>query len=133
MRTSFSVMNRLSVSQIRDVRKSQITAQQYGFVRYDIPKLNDSEDSITALTQAPNNGFMASADSTGLIKIWTDQKILVREIQFPEPINALRFISSAGDLMIGHSQTLSLITAQQINENRNEVYFFGKDQLQNVS
>ena len=103
MRTSFSVMKQLTVSQIRDVKKNQVPCQQCGFVRYDFPKMDDSEDKMTAITQATNNGFMASADNTGLIKIWTNQKMLLREIQFPEPINALRFISSAGDLMIGHN------------------------------
>ena len=69
---------------------------------------------MAAITQAPNSGVIASADSTGLIKIWSAQKMLIREIQFPEPVNSLWFISAQGDLMIGHDTTLSLVTAKQI-------------------
>lgn len=68
------------------------------------------------MTQAPNNGMIATADSTNLIKIWTSQKVFVREIQFAEPIKSLRFISAAGDLVIAHKKTISIIKAAKLFE-----------------
>ena len=65
---------------LRDIRKNQVASDEFGFIRYDVPKLYDSEDTMAAITQAPNNGLLASVDKTGLIKIWSPQKILIREI-----------------------------------------------------
>ena len=45
----------------------------------------------------------------------------MREIQFPDAINALRFINAEGDLVIGHGKTLSLVTADQIKHRLPEV------------
>ena len=105
---------KMSVSELRTIRKNQIESDEFGFIRYDKSKKYDSEDTMKAVTQAPHDGMIAAADSTGLIKIWSSEKVLIREIQFPETINALRFINRKGDLMIGHSKTLSLVTADQI-------------------
>ena len=78
-------------------------------IRYDIPKNNDHEDELTAICISPSNGIMASADQTGLIKIWNNQKSLIREIQFPDAIFSLIFVDHRGDLMIGHGEVQSLV------------------------
>lgn len=75
-----SVTGKLNSKMLRELYKNQVTGQKYGFVRFDVSKMFDSEDKMMAITQAPNNGLIASTDSKGLIKIWTHQKNLVREI-----------------------------------------------------
>ena len=71
-------------------------------IRYDFNKNFDHEDPLTAITISQSSGYIASADSTGLIKIWNRFKQLIREIQFPCEILSLTFIDHRGDLMIGH-------------------------------
>lgn len=52
----------------------------------------------------PSNGIMASADESGMIKIWNEHKYFIREIQFPEPVLSLCFVDNRGDLLVGHGQ-----------------------------
>ena len=72
----------MSLNEVKEIQKNQYKGKKFAFIRYNMPKPHEFEidDTITALTQAPNNGFIASADFRGLIKIWTQQRVLVREI-----------------------------------------------------
>ena len=74
-------------------------------------RANDHNEPLTAATISFSNNIIVTADDSGLIKIWTENKQLIREILFPEPPNSLCFIDSRGDLMIGHGNNISLLRA----------------------
>ena len=40
----------LSVNLLNSIQKNQVTSDQYGFIRVDISRVNDSEDTLTAVT-----------------------------------------------------------------------------------
>ena len=48
--------------------------KSHAIVRYDMGKTLDHEDALTAIAMNPHNGWLASADTAGLIKIWNHQK-----------------------------------------------------------
>ena len=54
---------------------------------------------------------MASGDVSGLIKIWNYRRQLIREVKFTEPISAVTFLNTKGDLIVGHKGKLSRILA----------------------
>ena len=80
LRRASTFLSTVNSFQVRQIRKFEVAPTTHAIVRYDLPKIHESEDPLLAITMSPNSGYLASADSTGLIKIWTNQKQLIREI-----------------------------------------------------
>ena len=79
-RRSSKYIEEMNPSALRNIRRNQVEATTHSIIRYNLPKKHDSDDGITAFTISPSSGCLASADRTGLIKIWSPQKQLLREI-----------------------------------------------------
>ena len=71
----------------------------------------EHDDAVTSIDYHCTLKLIASGDRGGLIKIWNYRRTLVREIQFTEPIAALCFLNTRGDLVVGHKGKLSRILA----------------------
>ena len=48
----------------------------------------------------------------GFVKVWTNQKELIREIWFPEEINTVCLLNEQCDILIGHGTKVSIIYAE---------------------
>ena len=55
-------------------------------------------------------GLIVTADKNGVIRIWTHEKVFLREIQFPDEIESLCFLNEDGDLLVSHSRRISKIS-----------------------
>ena len=85
--------------------------------------------SMLMLTKLDGNedrpeGLYATGGVDGYVKVWNDNKELIREICFPEEINTVSFLNTDWDILIGHGPKLSIILSKdyksfekQINEN----------------
>lgn len=54
-------------------------------------------------------GVQVSADKSGLIKVWNQMRVLVREIKFQEDVTSVAFVNNKPDLVVGHGGKLSII------------------------
>ena len=54
----------------RNTMRNQVKGKSHAIVRYDLGKSLDHEDDLTAIAINSHSGWLASADTTGLIKIW---------------------------------------------------------------
>ena len=66
------IAERLSPLHLKQIMKFQISGKSHALVRYNLGKTSDHEDRITAITISPSNGWIASADASGLIKVWNN-------------------------------------------------------------
>lgn len=70
----------------------------------------DHDQKVTCLDRHPKLGFFASGGEDGLVKVWNSKKELIREIKFPEQVNAVSFLNERGDLIIGHMNKVSTVS-----------------------
>jgi WD40 repeat protein len=66
---------------------------------------------LTGFDWLKSLGLIVTADRSGSIRIWSDEKKFIREIKFPSthPIDSVCFINAQGDLIVSHNQRLSYI------------------------
>jgi WD40 repeat protein len=64
---------------------------------------------VTSLAHLPTLGIYATGGMDGLVKIWTSENVLIREIQTGEPVTCVAFGNNFGDLLIGMHDEVSLI------------------------
>lgn len=69
-------------------------------------------------------GLYVTGGVDGYVKVWNDNKELIREICFPEEINTVSFLNPEWDILIGHGPKVSIILSKdykpfekQVNEN----------------
>ena len=60
----------------------------------------------------PALNLFVSGDIDGLVKIWNCKKELIREVKFVDPISSVSFLNSKGEVVVGHSGSISLLRAQ---------------------
>lgn len=58
-----------------------------------------------------DKGLFVTGGKDGIVKIWDYKKELLREILFPEAINAVSFLNSNGDILVGHEEKVSEVSA----------------------
>lgn len=77
---------------------------------------NDHDDPVVCVDVSEHLGMQVTVDETGLIKVWNQMRMLVREIKFQEEVSSIAFINNHPDLVVGHGGKLSLIAqADYIN------------------
>lgn len=52
---------------------------------------------------------MVSSCQGGTIKIWSKDKVFLREINFPNKVDSVSFFNSNGDILVSHDQRVSII------------------------
>jgi len=57
-------------------------------------------------------GLFVTGGEDGYTKIWANDKSLIREICFPEPINTTCFLNPQWDVLVGHGNKVSIILAK---------------------
>ena len=105
----------LTIQQIRQMQKEQSSEGKLRLVRIDLSKEQDHEDPLTSVFVDPNSGKFITADSDGLVKIWTNDKQIIREVTFPEPIKSVMFINANCDVLIGHGKFVSMVHLKDYN------------------
>jgi WD40 repeat protein len=56
-------------------------------------------------------GLFVTGGKDGFVKVWDIKKELVREVKFPEAVNAVAFANSECDILVGHLEKVSIISA----------------------
>ena len=71
---------------------------------------------MTAIDFHKNLNLMVTACSAGSVKIWSTNNVkglgdkqLIREINFPNKVEAVCFLNEHGDLLVGHDRRISMI------------------------
>ena len=78
-------------------------------------KEQDHEDPITSIYVDSNSGRYVTSDNEGIVKVWTKDKQLIREVTFPEVVKSVMFIDSNCDILIGHGKYMSLMHLKEYN------------------
>ena len=55
---------------------------------------------------------LVTGDLKGNIRLWSEDKLFLREIQFPTSIDSVCFLNSKGDLLVSHANRISLIKVE---------------------
>lgn len=58
------------------------------------------------------DGLYVTGGVDGYVKVWNDDKELIREIWFPEEINTVSFLNPEWDILIGHGPKVSIILSK---------------------
>lgn len=57
-------------------------------------------------------GLFVTGGEDGYVKVWSNDKSLIREICFPEPINTVCFLNPECDILVGHGPKVSIILSK---------------------
>ena len=71
--TFMHVLGEKEMETIQNVQIKGATSS-HALVRYELGKTYEHEEQLSAITISPSSGEIASADVTGLIKIWNKHK-----------------------------------------------------------
>ena len=73
----------------------------------------DEHDSEINDVDSKSHGLklFVTGGEDGFVKVWDQDKRLVREIKFPDPIKTVCFKNSDFDILVGHGAEVSLIRA----------------------
>jgi hypothetical protein len=69
----------------------------------------------TAVTACDYNSHLRLLVTAGdcVIRLWTEHKKFLREIQFPDRVDGACFVSKSGDLVVAHGQRVSVVTMRK--------------------
>ena len=70
----------------------------------------DHDRDVSSIDCLPEKGLYISGCLDGYVKIWNIKKNLIREVKFLDPVHTVTFLSEEGDILVGHSHKVSLIT-----------------------
>lgn len=66
-------------------------------------KTRDHDCPLKGFDFCPTLKIIVTADTNGCIRIWNQDKIFLREIQFPETIDSLCFLNDRADILVSHA------------------------------
>ena len=72
-------------------------------------KSKEHEVPMTGFDYNSKLGLVASCDQIGTVRVWTDDKKFLRDIEFPHPVDSVCFYNAEGDILVSHEQRVSLI------------------------
>lgn len=75
-------------------------------------KTNEHSGKIICMDSNIQKNLFITGGEDGYVKIWTNEKDLIREICFPEQIDAVCFLNEKCDILIGHAAKVSIILAE---------------------
>ena len=75
-------------------------------------KTREHEFPVTSCDFNQRLKVLVTGDSKGNIRLWSEDKLFLREIQFPTSIDSVCFLSSRGDLLVSHANRISLIKVE---------------------
>ncbi|KAJ3361930.1 WD repeat-containing protein 87 [Allomyces javanicus] len=64
---------------------------------------------VTCIDHLPTLRLYVTAGMDGVVKLWSAQNVLVREIQVGEPVTAVAFANARGDLLLGVHDEVSVV------------------------
>ncbi|KAJ3324179.1 WD repeat-containing protein 87, partial [Gonapodya sp. JEL0774] len=73
---------------------------------------DDHSGRVTSVALVENLNLFATASVDGTVKVWTRECALVREVQFNEPVSAVEFLNSRGDLVVGLEDGVNIVKCQ---------------------
>jgi WD40 repeat protein len=68
--------------------------------------------TLTCIEFSHAHSVWASSSTDGTIKIWDLEGLIIREIQFNEPLSTFCFCNEPGDLLVGLSDQITLVRVQ---------------------
>ena len=77
-----------------------------------LDNMEDEGNEVTGISFLPNFRLWATGCFSGSVKIWDEEGLLVREIQFSEPIKSICFLNQRGDIVVGLREELALLKMQ---------------------
>lgn len=79
------------------------------------PKVDDHNGAITSLVFLPKQEVFVSSSADGLIKVWQcEENILLRELQFAEPVLGLTRANGRGDVLVAFGSRVEFISAHAL-------------------
>ncbi|KAI9220042.1 WD40-repeat-containing domain protein [Blastocladiella britannica] len=69
----------------------------------------DHTSSVTAVDFLPALGMFLTSGTDGVVKVWSVENTLLREIQVGEPVTSVAFANARGDLLIGVHDEVSVV------------------------
>lgn len=125
---SFSAENMLISFQSRDSELMCMNVETNQLEIIHRIKSNEHSGKINCIDSSIGGKLFITGGQDGYIKVWTSDKILVREIWFPEEIDAVWFLNSQWDILIGHASKVSIISSKDykpfvLSKDDNEIYY----------
>jgi hypothetical protein len=75
----------------------------------DTEKIREHDCNVTGSDYNTNLQMLVTSDEKGFIRLWNHNKKYLREIQMPTPCDSICFRNPRGDLLVSHSNRVSLI------------------------
>ena len=72
-------------------------------------KTKEHENQLTSMDYHKKLHLIVTSCASGIIKLWSSYKHLLKEIQFKNKIDAVTFLNEQGDLLIAHDKRVSVI------------------------
>ena len=73
---------------------------------------DEHDGAVTAADSFSAEKLFVTGGEDGFVKIWTYQKLLIREIKFPESISCVCFMNDKCDVLVGHGDKISILKAE---------------------
>jgi len=77
-------------------------------------KMDDHDDRLSATDYHPVLGLYVSVGLDRYVRIFNLKKEMLKEIKFPQPVNAVCFLNTRGDIIVGHSTKVSIIMVEDL-------------------
>ncbi|XP_048581685.1 uncharacterized protein LOC5517160 isoform X2 [Nematostella vectensis] len=90
----------------------------------------DHQGPIISVDANRSLGIFCSSSTDGFVKLWDQQKMLLREIALDDTLTAVCFLNLKGDIIIGLKQQLFFISHEKacpVKKKREEALLFGQD------
>ena len=75
-------------------------------------KTNEHNGTVNWMDSNIAKNIYVTGGADGFVKVWTNQKELIREIWFPEEIDTVCLLNEQCDILIGHGTKVSIIYAE---------------------
>jgi hypothetical protein len=72
-------------------------------------KQKEHEAILTGHDYNRNLGLFVTSCAGGIVRIWSQDKLFLREISFPHPVDSVCFFNSRGDILVSHEKRVSRI------------------------
>ncbi len=70
---------------------------------------DDHTDVVTSMSSLPQLGLFVTISKDMTLKLWDLEGVLLREIQFQQPLNAVSAFNAKGDLILGIKDRLDIL------------------------
>lgn len=84
---------------------------------------NEHDSPIVGFDYLASKEIFITCCKQGIVKIWDNNKNLIREISFSDPITSVCFLNEDGDILIAHTDKSTLIFNEKYGLNDTQIKY----------